>query len=582
MNWNLEELFVNDEAFYEEINHVKRLLQEIKQYKDEVLNDNMLLILLNNKWYIKELGNNILVYGSLRYYKDIKNEECIKLKEEATKLNDEVDLELTFIDNKIIEVGIDKIKEYLKENKDLNIYNLYLDNLFRIQEHVISDNVINNKIKENKHQINIELNEYNNLLSDIDYGTIIIDREEVEITSANYSKYITSRDRKTRRDTYLAVNESFIKEQDKFYAILKSIYLKRIENAELEQYESVLDKTLSDENIDSKIISSLINSVNNNLNLIQEYLKLKSSFLEIKDPHLYDFTVPLDNNIKVKYSIEESIEIVKEALKPLGNKYLEVVDILLNNHIDAIPDDKKHQSITFSWNSYSFMNFRGSYNDIKNLIHELGHIVNYYLSKEKQPYIYEDSTVFVGETASLVNEILLNRYLYKKSETDEERLFYLSKEIENYFTSVYKKTMYTEFENSIYSLIDSDVDTICNKYSSLIKKYYGNSINYEDMSSIEWTRLGHLYRWSYYPYKYATGLIMASLVVDSLLDSNTLSKEQYIKFLESGKNQYSLDLLKMLDIDLSNENTINNGFNVLKKDINNFKDLVEKNLYSSN
>ena len=228
------------------------------------------------------------------------------------------------------------------------------------------------------------------------------------------------------------------------------------------------------------------------------------------------------------------------------------------------------------------MNFRGSYNDIKNLIHELGHIVNYYLSKEKQPYIYEDSTVFVGETASLVNEILLNRYLYKKSETDEERLFYLSKEIENYFTSVYKQTMYTEFENSIYSLIDSDVDTICNKYSSLIKKYYGNSINYEDMSSIEWTRLGHLYRWSYYPYKYATGLIMASLVVDSLLDSNTLSKEQYIKFLESGKNQYSLDLLKMLDIDLSNENTINNGFNVLKKDINNFKDLVEKNLYSSN
>jgi oligoendopeptidase F len=216
------------------------------------------------------------------------------------------------------------------------------------------------------------------------------------------------------------------------------------------------------------------------------------------------------------------------------------------------------------------MNFRGAYVDLKNMIHELGHIVNYYLSKKNLPFIYEDSTIFVGETASIVNEILLNRYLYENAKTEEERIFYLSKEIENYFTSVFKQTMYTEFENDLYNLklskeLSSEV--LSERYGQLIRKYYGKNIVYDEQSNIEWTRLGHLFRWSYYPYKYATGLIIASVVVNSLLNENTLSKKQYIKFLSSGSSMYSLELLKMLNIDLTNPSIIENGFKVMENDV---------------
>lgn len=569
LKWNLTSLFENNEKFYGGIAKAKKLLSDIKKYSDTELDENSLLNMLDEKWNIKELANNILVYGSLMYYKNINSNECIKLKNDAESFNNEVNLELNFIDRKILDLGKIRVDEYIQKNPQLNTYKLSLDNLFRMQEHV-QDDSINEEITKNINGINSQLNLYNNTLRDIKYGEIEIGGEKIEITSSNFAKYLASRDRKTREKVYLTVNEQFENAKENFADILNTIFDYRNKNAKLEKYNSVLEKVLFEENIDSKIIDSLIKAVNNNLSLIQKYLKIKSDLLGIDDPHLYDFGVPLDNNLKIKYSFEEAVEIIKNALRPLGDEYLEVVDFLLNGHIDAEPNENKHQSITFSWNTYSFMNFRGAYVDLKNMIHELGHIVNYYLSKKNLPFIYEDSTIFVGETASIVNEILLNRYLYENAKTEEERIFYLSKEIENYFTSVFKQTMYTEFENDLYNLklskeLSSEV--LSERYGQLIRKYYGKNIVYDEQSNIEWTRLGHLFRWSYYPYKYATGLIIASVVVNSLLNENTLTKEQYIKFLSSGSSMYSLELLKMLNIDLTNPSIIENGFKVMENDV---------------
>ena len=576
LKWNLRELYKNNEEFYNEINYVKKLLYEVMNSNVDINDANDLLFLLNSEWHIKELANNILVYGSLMYYKNIKSEECIKLKDDAEKFSNEVNSKLKFIENKILTCGKNKIFRLLNKNTDLQIYKQHINNLFRLQEHIQKEE-INNVIRDNNNKISEYINKYNKLLRDIDYGQIEVNDETIEINSSNFAKYISSRDRETRKKTYLSVDNCFNVKNDEFADLLNNIYGYRIENSELENYDTVLDKVLSNENINPNILKSLIQSVNNNLPLIQKYLSLKAEILKIDDPHLYDFGVPLDNNLKLKYSMEEAVEINKNALSPLGEEYLENVEYLLNGHFDAEPDDHKHQSITFSWNTYSFMNFRGSYNDLKNMIHELGHIINYSLSKKNLPFIYEDSTIFVGETASIVNEILLNRYLYKNAKNTKEKLFYLSKEIENYFTSVFKQTMYTEYENELYSFRkenDLTKKILSEKYFKLIKKYYGENITYDEEASYEWSRLGHLYRWSYYPYKYATGLIMASVVVNSLIDEKTLSKEQYMEFLASGSCMYSLDLLKMLNIDLTNSDIINEGFNILKKDV----EELEKNL----
>lgn len=576
--WDLTNLFSDSDDFYNEFKIVEESLNDIERFAKISLNEKSLLEILDNKWCIKEKTNNILVYGSLRYYKNIKSDECIKLKSDAEKFSNEVDLRLGFVDRKILEIGRDKIDSYISKNPKLRVYELYLDNLFRRTEHIQNDEV-SKIIKNNNDSINSLLESYNNMLRDMKYGEALIGDKEIEITPSNFVKYLTYRDRETREKVYLLVYGRLDEEKEAFAGVLDNILGFRNKNSQLEKYDSVLKKVLFEENIDIKVIDTLINTVNNNLYLIQKYLKMKADLLGIDEPHLYDFGVPLDNSINKTYSLDEAINIIINVLEPLGEDYLKAVHFLLDGHIDAEANDDKHQSITFSWNVYSFMNFRGTYNDLKNMIHELGHIVNYYFSKKNLPFIYEDSTIFVGETASLVNEFLLNRYLYSNASSEDEKIFYLSKEIENYFTTVFKQTMYTEFEKELYSLKESrdlNAEILSEYYGKLIKRYYGDGVVYDDVAGVEWLRLGHLYRWSYYPYKYATGLIIASVVVDSLLDKKTLSKEKYIEFLSSGSSMYSLELLKILNVDLTNLNIIENGFNVMKDDIEKIEELLSK------
>ena len=574
LEWNLDDLFINNNEFYKEIDYVRNILNSFINELDSLT----LLELLDKEWYIKEKTNNILIYGSLRYYKNIKSEECVKLKEDAENFSNEVNTTLKRVDNIIINYGKNKINELIKEDARLEKYKHYLDDLFRLREHIQDDNV-NKEIKDNMNLINKNISLYNDLLKNCNYGNIIIDGNVIELDSSNISKYLSSRDRETRKETYFAIYKSFKDNLDGFSKILNELIGLRIKNSSLEKFNSTLDKVLFIENIDTRILDFLINSVNSNLSLIQRYFKIKGDMLDIKDIHLYDLNVPLDNNLKTKYTLDEAIVIIKNSLNPLGDKYLSVVESLLNGHIDATLDENKHQSITFSWNTYSFLNFRGSYNDLKNLIHELGHIVNYYLSKGSVPYLYEDSTIFVGETASIVNEILLNRYLYNSAESIDDKIFYLSKEIENYFTSVYKQIMYTEYEKKLYDIKlnrDLSSDLLSKEYFDLVKKYYGNYVNLDDEASYEWTRLGHIYRWSFYTYKYASGLLIASNIVNSLIDEKTISKEEYIKFLSLGSSMYSLDLLRTVNVDLTNSNVINSGFNVLSKDIDELEKCIQK------
>lgn len=573
--WNLEELFKNDKDFYKLKEQIEKDLKEIKKQENSKLDEEIVFELLEKEWAIRERANTALVYGSLKYYKDIYNEECLKQKQIAEQLTTEVEAELNFIKSKILKLGHEQIENYMTKNKNLKIYEFYLENRFRMQTH--SKDFEEIQIRQNKDEINKQIDSYNKLLRDIDYGKINREGELIELNVTNSNDYLSSKNGELRKETYLVVNQDFKEKEKAFANILDKIIGYRVKNAELENYSSVLEKVLFEENIDSKIIDSLIQSVNNNIKIIRKYLKIKARVLEIEKPHLYDFGVPIVSNLDKKYTIEEAIEIVKQALKPLGEKYLEVIDYLLNGHIDAELTPNKHQTIIFSWHTYSFLNFRGTYVDLKNLIHEIGHSVNDYLSKEHLPFIYEESTVFVGEIASIVNEILLNRYLSENATTKEEKIFYLSKEIENYFTTVYKQTMYTEFEKELYDTKKTSPLTpkvLTEKYEKIIKKYYGTDVIYDDLNFIEWMKLGHIYRHSYYPYKYATGLLMASLVVHNLVEEKTLSQKNYLNFLASGSSHYAFDLLKILKIDLTDSTLLNEGFKIVEHELKELEKLL--------
>lgn len=576
--WDLTTLIKDEKTLDKKIEKINQRLHTLNQEKNKDLNATLLLKLLEEKEQIKEESNKILIYGSLRYYKNVNDNNTLILKTKVEEFNNEVDLKLQWIDEKILKLGKEKVIECLKKLESLKKYEFYLKNLFRMQEHNIPEEK-NKIVKENKNRINKKITDYNSFIQNMKYKEIIINNKKIELTPINYAKYLQSRDKNTRKEAYLSINEAYQEKKEEFADILDTIYQYRIENAKIKNYSSVLEQELFEENINKQVINTLINSVNKNIPLIQKYFKIKTSLLNEKSPHLYDLNVPLDFKTTKKYTLEESIDIIKEALKPLGKEYLKVVDILLDGHIDAEVEENKYQGLIFSWHTYSFLNFKGSYIDIKNLIHELGHIVNYYFSMKKQTYFYEDSTIFIGEIASIVNEILLNHYLLENAKTKEEKIFYLSKEIENYITSVFKQTMYTELEQELYSIKEKknlSTDILSNRYINVIKKYYGEDIKYDDVESISWAKIGHLYRFCYYPYKYATGLLMASTVVNSIFYDNTLTKEEYINFLSSGSSNYSLELIKLLHIDFSDSKIIDQGFQILQKDIDLLFQLIEK------
>lgn len=578
MQWDLTTLIKDEKTFDKNIEKINQKLNTLEQEKTKTLNKTLLLKLLEEKERIKEESNKLLVYSSLRYYKNINDNNTFILKTKAEEVNNEVDLKLQWIDEEIIKLGKEKIIEWIKKLQTLKKYEFYVKNLFRMQEHNITKEE-NKIVKENIKTINKEITDYNSLIQNMKYKEIIINNKKIELTPINYAKYLQSRDKNTRKEAYLSINEAYQKKKEEYANILDTIYKYRTENAKIKNYSSVLEKELFEENIDKQVIKTLINSTTKNIPLIQKYFKIKASFLKEKSPHLYDLNVPLDFKTSKKYTLEESIDIIKEALKPLGEEYLKAVEILLDGHIDAEVEENKYQGLIFSWHTYSFLNFKGSYVDIKNLIHELGHIINYYFSMKKQTYFYEDSTVFIGEIASIVNEILLNHYLLENAKTKEEKIFYLSKEIENYITSVFKQTMYTELEQELYSIKEKEnlsSDILSKKYINIIKKYYGEDIIYDDVEDVGWTKIGHLYRFCYYPYKYATGLLMASTVVNAIFYDNTLTKKEYINFLSSGSSNYSLELIKLLHIDFSNSKIIDRGFQILQKDIDLLSQLIEK------
>lgn len=576
--WDLTTLIKDEKTLDKKIEKINQRLHTLNQEKNKDLNATLLLKLLEEKEQIKEESNKILIYGSLRYYKNVNDNNTLILKTKAEEFNNEVDLKLQWIDEKILKFRKEKVIECLKKLEPLKKYEFYLKNLFRMQEHNIPEEK-NKIVKENKNRINKKITDYNSFIQNMKYKEIIINNKKIELTPINYAKYLQSRNKNTRKEAYLSINKAYQEKKEAFAAILDTIYQYRLENAKIKNYSSVLEQELFEENIDKQVINTLINSVNKNIPLIQKYFKIKTSLLNEKSPHLYDLNVPLDFKTTKKYTLEESIDIIKEALKPLGKEYLKVVDILLDGHIDAEVEENKYQGLIFSWHTYSFLNFKGSYIDIKNLIHELGHIVNYYFSMKKQTYFYEDSTIFIGEIASIVNEILLNHYLLENAKTKEEKIFYLSKEIENYITSVFKQTMYTELEQELYSIKEKknlSTDILSNRYINVIKKYYGEDIKYDDVESISWAKIGHLYRFCYYPYKYATGLLMASTVVNSIFYDSALTKEEYINFLSSGSSNYSLELIKLLHIDFSDSKIIDQGFQILQKDIDLLFQLIEK------
>ena len=583
-NWDLTRIFKNEKEFKNTILEVNSLLDKIIKYKGKILENNKSLLevlCLNEK--IELLTERVYVYSLLGYYDNMGNTTFQEYKEESLNLLNKVSSITSFITPELLSSDYKLINTYINENKELEKYKLSLEKIFHYKEHVLSfseEKILSDmsdlfRVPENTFEA------IDNV--DIRLGKIKDENgKNVELTNSNYTRFLMSKNRNVRKNAFKKMYKYF----ENHINTLSSLYIGNVKNnvflSKTRKYKSSLDMELFSDNVSEKFYDKLIEITNKNTKYLKEYYKLKSKSLGYK-MHMYDLYVNSSVMPDKKISYEEGIKIVNKALKPLGEDYLNNFNNLLNSGVvDVYPKDKK-RSGAYEWGTYGILpyvslNYENNVDSVSTFAHEMGHAMHSFYSDNNQDYLYSRYPIFLAEIASTVNEILLSEYLYNNSESKDEKEYYLIEFLDKFKATVYRQVMFAEFESSIHRKCENNIsltmDLLCDEYLKLNKKHFSPVIKVDEAIKYEWARIPHFYN-SFYVYKYATGFISALIIADNLLKDNNF-KDKYIKFLSSGNIKYPLDLLKDLNIDLENENTLNRAFEIFKKKINDLKELEKE------
>jgi len=436
-----------------------------------------------------------------------------------------------------------------------------------------------------KHLMRLEIVQVFTNINNTDINLGYIKDEEgnsVKLTSSNYIVYMKSKNREVRKSAFEAMYN--------YYKSLKNTitaaYVGEIkENSfctNVKKYNSTIERSLFNDNIDISVYKNLIDTIHSKMNLIYDYMKVRKKLLGLDELHMYDIYVDLVESINDKIPFEEGKKILFEALKPLGEKYLNDLNKAFDEKwIDIYPSDGK-RSGAYSWGCYDsypylLLNYNDTVDAVSTMGHELGHSMHSYYSK-KQNYVDSNYPIFLAEIASTVNEVLINDYLYKNAKTKEEKIFYLTDFLETVRTTIYRQTMFAEFEMLMHEKEQKGIplteEELSKTYYDLNKLYYGDNVVSDDLIRYEWSRIPHFYT-PFYVYKYATGLSAALSIASRILEGDEETKKNYLEFLSSGGNNYPLEILKKVDVDMTTSKPIEEALSMFEDKLDKVKKLIK-------
>ena len=581
--WDLEALLSeNDIEKYKE--EVEQLLQELISYKGHITDSaDSLYNFYKLDEKLSRLVDKLYSYAHMKYDSDTTDSKSQKLLMEMEKLLEHISENVTFITPEILNNDYDKIQKFIEEDNRLLEYKFDLEQLFRNKPYILS---------EDKEQIiTMATNAmgtgddvFNNIdNTDINLGTIKDENgQDVKITNSNYTKYMNSKDRRVRKDAFEAMYHYFKSLKNTIAACLKGNIKENFFSSKVREFKSPLEQSLFEDNINVEVYDNLINSVHDNLDTMYDYMALKKKILNVDELHMWDMYVDLIDINNIEIPFEEGKKLVFDALKPLGDKYLtDLSKAFSEKWIDIYPNKGK-KSGAYSWGCYDsypyvLLNYTDNFDSVSTMAHELGHSMHSYYSKEKQNYTNHNYPIFLAEIASTTNEILLNEYLYRNAKTKEEKIYYLTDLLEKIRTTIYRQTMFAEFEKIMHDKEEKGIalteEEFSNTYYNLNKLYYGDNVVSDDLIRYEWARIPHFYT-SFYVYKYATGLSCAIKIATDILNNKEHALDNYLDFLSSGGSDYPLNILKKTGIDMTKPDTINDALKVFKDKVEELKKLI--------
>ena len=561
--WDSKAIYKSDELCLKDIKYLEKKIKEYRQYQNHILDSSeSLLNLLELDTHIGIKLEKVFIYAHINNDADTLDQNYQDLYGKAKNLYTKYLEESAYIVPELLKSDEQVVLKFIKENKCLKKYNRVLKNIYRNKKHVLSSEVESSlgafaKLMDAPDEIMSSMSD-----SDFRFENIIVDGKSVELTESNYSTYIRSSEREVRKQAFQSLYKTYSSFKNTIATILRNEVEKSVANAKIRKYKNTLDAALFHDEIKPSVYYNLIASVHHHLPSLYKYWHLKKNILNLKEMHLYDTYTELEKkDTNKKYTFEEAKDLVLKIVAPLGESYVkDLTRAFTDGWIDSCNNKGKrggaYCTACYSVHPYVLMSFEGNLNDVSTLAHELGHAMHYYYAIKNQSYVDYNYSIFVAEVASQVNEILLSRYLLDNSNDKNEKLNIIDDLLQKYKASVFRQTMFAEFELFIHEYAEAGgiltSDVMNEKYYELNKLYFGNDVIIDDEIKYEWERIPHFYM-NYYVYQYATGFIAAINIANKIYEGDKKAQENYLSFLKLGCTKSPLASLKVAGIDMESE-----------------------------
>ena len=581
--WKLEDIYENEELWEKDFDQVKQQLNLLDEYRGKINSAEKLLGVLKLKDEVAMKIDRLFTYARMRKDEDNTRAKYQALSDRAMGLLIEVSSSLSFIEPEILSLPKEDLMGFIEHNNDLKLYKHYLENLLRMQNHILDAD--REKMLAEIGEIAQAPGDIFRMLDNADIRFPKVKDEhgnEVELTKGRYIKFMESENREVRKSAFEAFHNTYKGLVNTLSATTSANVKTNIFIKNQRKFDSSLEASLFADNVPTEVYNNLINTVHKRLDLMHRYVRLRKKVLALDEMHMYDLYVPLVKGYDKSIDYENAKRMVIEGLAPMGDEYIGILKKGFDSDWIDVYENRGKTGGAYSWGTYGthpyvLLNFQGKLNDVFTIAHEMGHAIHTYYSSNNQPYIYAQYTIFLAEVASTCNEAILINYLLERAKEKEERMFLLNHFMEQFKGTVYRQTMFAEFEKIIHAKAESgeplNAEIFQKIYHELNELYFGTDICIDSLIDYEWSRIPHFYN-SFYVYKYATGFSAAIAISKDILNNGIPAVEKYKEFLSSGSSDYSLELLKKVGVDLTKPKPIEEALEVFEKHLDEYETLI--------
>lgn len=585
--WDLTSIFPNDQTWEKEEKSLAKDLEIAVKRAGHLLDSSQSLLEITELYLaLSRRLEKLYVYASMKNDQDTTVSYYQELQAKATALIAKFNQTFAFYEPEFMLLSTEKYQDFLTACPDLLPYQHFFEKLFKQKKHVLS---------QKEEALLAEASEIFGAAGEtfeiLDNADIIFPwvkdetGEEVELSHGNFISLMESKNRKVRQEAYKAMYSIYEQYQHTYAKTLQTNVKVNNFQAKIRNYKSAREAALAANFIPETVYDTLVEAVHNHLPLLQRYVKLRQNVLGLDDLKMYDIYVPL-SEMDMTFTYEAALDKAEEVLAIFGRDYAERVHRAFRERWIDVRVNKGKRSGAYSGGSYDtnafiLLNWQDTLDNLFTLVHETGHSLHSTFTRENQPYVYGDYSIFLAEIASTTNENILTETLLKEATDEKQRFAILNHYLDGFKGTVFRQTQFAEFEDLIYRADQAgDVltsDYLNNLYADLNEKYYGLSKENNPEIQYEWARIPHFY-YNFYVYQYATGFAAASFLAHKIVHGNQEDKDKYLNYLKAGNSDYPLNVIAKAGLDMTESTYLDQAFKVFEERLIELEELVEKGI----